>query len=156
MKRLKAVPVLAASALLLLSEWTISAFAPLAAVNHCHRDGMQQLSPKLTTCQNDRCIPFVGERSHHVRLTICQLAADDDDEDEDDDDDEEEEKGPLSKGIDSVSWLPSVVGGKGDNMQVSSVKEVRHVLIFVHNRLLRLFNNILTRFSSLFVLGSSN
>ena len=46
------------------------------------------------------------------------------DEDEDEDD-YDEDKGPLSKGIDSVSWLPSVDGAKGDNMPIDSVKEVR-------------------------------
>ena len=56
-------------------------------------------------------------------MTRRFLAADDDDEDFDDDD--LEEKGPLSDGVDSVSWLPSVVGAKGDNMPItSSTKEV--------------------------------
>jgi hypothetical protein len=35
-----------------------------------------------------------------------------DDEDEDDYDDDDDDDDPLSRGIDSVSWLPSVVGAK--------------------------------------------
>mmetsp|Transcript_7314 Transcript_7314/g.15657 ORF Transcript_7314/g.15657 Transcript_7314/m.15657 type:complete len:465 (-) Transcript_7314:148-1542(-) len=51
-------------------------------------------------------------------------ALDDDDEDDDDDDD----KGPLAKGIDSVSWLPSVAGAKGDNMPITSTKEGSEII----------------------------
>jgi len=43
-------------------------------------------------------------------FTKALRARDDDDEDEDEDDDEDE---PLSKGVNSVSWLPSCVGAKG-------------------------------------------
>ena len=55
------------------------------------------------------------------------FAANDDDDDEDydsddDDDDDDEENGPLSNGIDSVSWLPSVVGKTGEN--IKGAKEV--------------------------------
>lgn len=43
-----------------------------------------------------------------------------DDEDEDDDFDLEEERGPLADGVDSVSWLPSVVDAQDiDNPQIS-------------------------------------
>lgn len=50
-----------------------------------------------------------------------------DDEGEDDDDDEFDDKGPLANGIDSVSWLPSVDGAKGDNMPIDTPEDVRHV-----------------------------
>ena len=47
------------------------------------------------------------------KQTSLNLASDDEDEDdEDDDDDHAEEGNPLAKGVNSVSWLPSVVGGK--------------------------------------------
>jgi hypothetical protein len=57
------------------------------------------------------------------RTTVVRrLAADDDDLDADD-----YEEGPLGKGVDSVSWLPSVVGKKGES--VPSAKEVSdHIL----------------------------
>lgn len=43
-----------------------------------------------------------------------------DDEDEDDEDDEDDENNPLAKGVDSVSWLPTVVGAKDvDNPQIT-------------------------------------
>jgi hypothetical protein len=69
-------------------------------------------------------------RSQRIRR---QLAASDGDEDEDDDDDDEEEEeeeneqqnGPLKDGVDSVSWLPSVIGAKGDDVALTSAKEVR-------------------------------
>jgi hypothetical protein len=50
-------------------------------------------------------------------------AADDDDDDYDDDDDDDEDEGPLAKGVDSVSWLPTVAGGEGED--ISGVREVR-------------------------------
>ena len=52
---------------------------------------------------------------------------DDDDDDEDEYDEDDDAKGPLANGIDSVSWLPSVEGAKGDNMPIESTKEVRFV-----------------------------
>ena len=56
------------------------------------------------------------------------------DDEDDDDEEEEDEQGPLSKGIDSVSWLPSVAGAKGDNTPITSTKEVREItaLIYYH------------------------
>jgi hypothetical protein len=58
-----------------------------------------------------------------VSLTRRFAALDDDDEDYDD------VEGPLANGIDSVSWLPSVAGAKGDNMPIESAKEVRYVTL---------------------------
>ena len=58
-----------------------------------------------------------------------------DDDSEDDDDDQED---PLGKGVDSVSWLPSVVGKKGGG-QVTGAREVsvvRHSSLHeIRNRL---------------------
>jgi hypothetical protein len=73
-------------------------------------------------------------RRHHLsssswtRQFATSNSDDEDDEDDDDDDDDDtynEMKGPLADGVDSVSWLPSVIGGKGDNMPVTTKKEVR-------------------------------
>jgi hypothetical protein len=69
-----------------------------------------------------------------LRRTILtrRLAAVGDDEEEEEDEEEDlEQKGPLSNGINSVSWLPSVSGAKGDNMPISSVRDVRHILCLV-------------------------
>jgi hypothetical protein len=49
---------------------------------------------------------------------VTRLYAAEDDEDDDD----ETSLGPLGKGIDSVSWLPSVVGEKGE--PIAGAKEV--------------------------------
>lgn len=47
---------------------------------------------------------------------------DDDDDEEDDEDGNEDDEDPLGDGVDSVSWLPSVVGAKGK--EVTSAREV--------------------------------
>jgi hypothetical protein len=44
----------------------------------------------------------------------------DDDDDDDDDDDERDSNDPLGNGIDSVSWLPTVVGAKGKEISTPS------------------------------------
>ena len=61
-----------------------------------------------------------------------RFAALDDDEDDDDDEDYDDDEGPLANGIDSVSWLPSVAGAKGDNMPIDSTKEVRYVAVLCY------------------------
>ena len=48
-------------------------------------------------------------------------------DDEEDEDDYDEDNGPLAKGLNSVSWLPTVDGAKGDNMPIDSAKEVRYL-----------------------------
>ena len=84
-----------------------------------------------TTCsvENGRSMGCVkcNEYQKHMqfrREKLTRRLAGLDDEYEDDED-EVDEKGPLANGIDSVSWLPSVDGAKGDNMPIESVKEVR-------------------------------
>jgi hypothetical protein len=69
---------------------------------------------------NSRMVTSTTSPNKLSRTTVVRrVAADDDDDDLDADDYEE---GPLGKGIDSVSWLPSVVGKKGES--VPSAKEV--------------------------------
>eukprot|EP00535_Pseudo-nitzschia_heimii_P000452 CAMPEP_0197174120 /NCGR_PEP_ID=MMETSP1423-20130617/781_1 /TAXON_ID=476441 /ORGANISM="Pseudo-nitzschia heimii, Strain UNC1101" /LENGTH=464 /DNA_ID=CAMNT_0042623017 /DNA_START=168 /DNA_END=1562 /DNA_ORIENTATION=+ len=55
-------------------------------------------------------------------------ALDDDEDDDEDEDDDFDDKGPLANGIDSVSWLPSVDGAKGDNMPIDSAKDGSEIL----------------------------
>lgn len=64
----------------------------------------------------------------HKYSTRRFAASDDDDDDDDDYDEMDDEKGPLAKGIDSVSWLPSVAGAKGDNMPITSIKEGTEII----------------------------
>ena len=55
--------------------------------------------------------------------TVRWAAADEDEEGYDtDDEDDDSENGPLSNGIDSVAWLPSVVGQTGES--IKGAKEV--------------------------------
>ena len=55
------------------------------------------------------------------------MVEDDEEEDEDDDDDDDDVVGdrddPLGIGIDSVSWLPTVIGGK-DKATSTQTREV--------------------------------
>ena len=44
-------------------------------------------------------------------------------EDDDDDEDEVNAEDPLGNGVDSVAWLPTVVGA--ESVELSNVKEVR-------------------------------
>jgi hypothetical protein len=53
--------------------------------------------------------------------STLHLAADEEDDEEDYEEDEDE---PLSRGVDSVGWLPSVSGAKSDTMPLTSVKNV--------------------------------
>ena len=57
--------------------------------------------------------------SNKQRLTQRRLAAEDDEEDDADDE-------PLAKGIDSVSWLPTVIGARSE--PISSVPEGSEIL----------------------------
>lgn len=108
-----------------------SAFVPTVKFgvgNHHHAIDNTNV---LQRNQQQECMLSIAETAMNARrrfgLTTRRfLAAGDDDElDDDDDDDYDEEKGPLSNGVDSVSWLPSVVDAKGDNMPITSAKEVR-------------------------------
>jgi hypothetical protein len=65
---------------------------------------------------------------------VRRLAADDDDLDSDDYD-----EGPLGKGIDSVSWLPSVAGKKGES--VPSAKEVSDNILCQQGNILKVIND---------------
>lgn len=74
-------------------------------------------------------------------------AADEDEDDDDEEDDDDDQKGPLSNGVDSVSWLPSVVGAKGDNMPITTAKEVSHDEIYGANwRVCKNACSVLTHF----------
>jgi hypothetical protein len=75
----------------------------------------------LTAFGTNTNVRLLQQATHSFKTHL--YAADDDDDDDDDDDyDEDEDEGPLAKGVDSVSWLPSVAGSKGAD--ISSVKEV--------------------------------
>ena len=84
---------------------------------------------------NSHYIAFLVPRGQRQRLKhpcysssewTRRLSASENEEDDEDDDDDmyDDERGPLANGVDSVSWLPSVIGQKGDNMPITSKKEV--------------------------------
>lgn len=99
----------------LRTEWIVSAF--VVRVSN-YQDCVQLRFPQ------SQFLSFAG--SIFLRETrdsrTCRWAFKDDEEE--DDEEEDEKRGPLSKGIDSVSWLPSVIGSKGDNLPITSAKEV--------------------------------
>ena len=67
-----------------------------------------------------------GSSSTSTRL-FASLEDDDDEEDDDHDDEEEDDNtNPLGKGVNSVSWLPSVVGQSGQ--EISGLKEGSEIL----------------------------
>jgi hypothetical protein len=82
-------------------------------------------SLKLAHCRHlsNRRSRTTTVQPHRNALTRRFATPGDDEEDEDDDFDDD--KGPLANGIDSVSWLPTVDGAKGDNMPIDSTTEVR-------------------------------
>lgn len=61
--------------------------------------------------------PFCFERPRTTSLFMV----DDDEEDEDDEDDDD----PLGNGVDSVAWLPTVIGAKGK--EITSAREVSRI-----------------------------
>jgi Lon protease-like protein len=63
-----------------------------------------------------RRFPFLGT----TRLSMTASGSDSGDDLDDDVDDDEEELGPLSRGIDSVDWLPNVQGSASSSSSSSS------------------------------------
>lgn len=102
---------------LLCYAQTVDAFVPISRTSTQLNSVGSTAAPKT--------VGFVSSRLY---------AVDDDDEDDyddDDDDDEDEyedEENPLGKGVDSVSWLPSVKGQRAGK-DASSIKEVRRYFV---------------------------
>jgi len=118
----------------------------------------------------------VGTRNPFVSLKIASRTrryASDNDNDEDLDDSEEDLNEPLSKGIDSVSWLPSVIGGTGPS-NISSIRDgseilplfplggivytpnSEHVLNIFEPRYRKMYNDILMNGTKRFVVAMSH
>ena len=72
--------------------------------------------------------PKANQRSLVCRFGAVDGDDDEEDDDYDDDDDDDDDDSPLSKGIDSVSWLPSVDGAKSEKIPIESVKLVRQLI----------------------------
>ena len=95
--------------LFLLQAQTIEAFVLPSTSSNCK-------SIELCKFQTRQSLPREFQTRRFAGL---------DDEDDFDEDDYDDDNGPLAKGLDSVSWLPTVSGAKGDNMPIDSAKEVR-------------------------------
>jgi len=79
---------------------------------------------KYHNCNILHSAPFgcVARQSQRISLQMTRKGdADNDDDDEDDEEDDDEED-PLSNGIDSVTWLPSVA--KQSTKTISAVRNV--------------------------------
>mmetsp|Transcript_7054 Transcript_7054/g.20487 ORF Transcript_7054/g.20487 Transcript_7054/m.20487 type:complete len:463 (+) Transcript_7054:586-1974(+) len=105
----------AALAIFLLQNQAAAFVFPSTA---CTLGGSRCLEPATLLEQQPNA--FVRQKS----VTRRFAALDDDDED----DAAFDEKGPLAKGIDSVSWLPSVAGAKGDNMPITSMEKGKEII----------------------------
>jgi hypothetical protein len=113
------VPLLLSAANALLTVGIVSAFS-FPAWNQ--KDGIKNTYSKPRLSPSQCRLSLVISKAYRESWT-CRWALNDDDDE--DDEDEDDKKGPLSKGIDSVSWLPTVIGSKGDNMSITTAKEVR-------------------------------
>ena len=77
------------------------------------------LSSSLVLCPTGKT---TGTKST-TRLSMVEDEDEEDDDDDEDDDDVGDRDDPLGKGIDSVSWLPTVIGAK-DMATSTSTREV--------------------------------
>jgi len=102
---------------------TASAFVPGRGAVF---QGQHALSRKQTT------VPVFGVRKGKATTgasTGSRLFSSEEDDDYDDDDEDVDSDEPLSKGIDSVSWLPTVAGAKpGSGADDDSIRDGAEVL----------------------------
>jgi len=117
---------------------------------------------------NSRMVTSTTSPNKLSRTTVVRRLADDDD----DLDAEDDEEGPLGKGIDSVSWLPSVVGKKGESVPSAKVgteilplfplggfvytPNSEHILNIFEPRYRQMYNDILMNGAKRFVVATSH
>ena len=104
----------------------VDAFAPPAPLlQRAPNNHLSTVDPSVLVKVSDMRYNLV------VRRMLVDDAEDEEGDDDDDDDDEfdldDEDSGPLAKGVDSVSWLPSVSGQK--DIQDPQPKEVSSCLV---------------------------
>lgn len=86
-----------------------------------------KLSPTFLVPSSTLSYSVSGTGGSSSSSTRLFASLEDDDDDEDDHDDEEDDNtNPLGKGVNSVSWLPSVVGQSGQ--EISGLKEGSEIL----------------------------
>lgn len=73
---------------------------------------------------------YLEAQSKARKASSARLWSQLDDDDEEDEDDSDVGRGPLSKGVDSVSWLPTVVGAKGDGNAALTQKDSEIMPLF--------------------------
>lgn len=71
------------------------------------------------TVPNDESPALATLFRHHGRASTKLRMVEEDDDDDDDDEDEDSDD-PLGNGVDSVAWLPSVIGAKGKEVTSAS------------------------------------
>jgi hypothetical protein len=76
--------------------------------------------------QNSGIVSFAGQSAPVSRRLKTQRRLAESDDDEHDDDDE-----PLAKGVNSVSWLPTVVGAKKVEAEKSDDDEVSAISLML-------------------------
>ena len=114
--------VAAISLMVLSMTWNAHGFTPLRSVALVAGPGKS-----ISSTSSQGIVTWNDQQSKRTRLFM----GDDEDEDEDDEDNDD----PLGEGIDSVSWLPTVIGAKGrlttSSASSLSVREVSRGFFFM-------------------------
>jgi hypothetical protein len=100
---------------LLWIDVTVDAFTPAVRLPlHTTGHAAPWLAPAAAQCRQPS--------------TVCLSAMTNDDDDEDEEEEDDDTAEPLSKGIDSVSWLPTVVGAKSSDKGVQLTQRDSEIL----------------------------
>lgn len=122
---------------------------------------------------------FVSTRPSRSTIPFARVStriwalADDEDDDDDEDEEDDDEDNPLAMGIDSVSWLPTVVGAKGPTGEAPTGTDAEvfplfplggivytpnseHILNIFEPRYRQMYSDILLNGSKKFVVSMSH
>lgn len=91
------------------------AFRPVGGADTHIRSRVVQLAPSATC---DGLVVAPGIRTKSLSTSL-HMAVSDDDHDDDDDDMDDGEHDPLSRGVDSVRWLPTIIDANGPTKPMS-------------------------------------
>jgi hypothetical protein len=83
---------------------------------------LTKASSGVITTSGSSVVSSYSEQRRTRSSRLFMADEDEDDEDDDDDDEDDYDYDPLGEGVDSIAWLPSVIGSKGKD--VTSAREV--------------------------------
>jgi hypothetical protein len=105
----------------------LGAFTP-AINSHSHRNLLIPIHHVGHVTLWDGNVAQIRIASRTIRWAALEDEDIDDDDDDDDDDDEFDATEPLSNGIDSVAWLPSVVSKEGNSGDYELTRDDSEIL----------------------------